>query len=69
MGKQPLLKDYLLRPDATIRDAVRRIDRGASQTALVVDGERLAGSGSGGGVGSAGEGEGRLVYRASVCHQ
>lgn len=40
MEKQPLLADYFLGPVATIRDAVRRIDRGASQTALVVDDER-----------------------------
>lgn len=31
---------YFLGPDATIRDAVERINRGASQTALVVDAER-----------------------------
>lgn len=35
-----MLKDYFLGPDATIREAVRRIDQGASQTALVVDDER-----------------------------
>ena len=35
-----MLEDYFLGPDATIREAVQRIDRGASQTALVVDAER-----------------------------
>jgi dTDP-glucose pyrophosphorylase len=40
MENEPLLEDYFLGPDATIRDAVQRIDRGASQTALIVDAER-----------------------------
>lgn len=40
MKIEPLLEDYFLGPDATIRDAVHRIDRGASQTALIVDAER-----------------------------
>jgi dTDP-glucose pyrophosphorylase len=44
MENEPLLEDYFLGPEATIREAVQRIDRGASQTALVVDGEhRLLG--------------------------
>jgi dTDP-glucose pyrophosphorylase len=44
MENDNLLEDYLLGPDATIREAVQRIDRGASQTALVVDdGRRLLG--------------------------
>ena len=37
MENAPLLEDYFLRPDATIREAVHSINRGASQIALVVD--------------------------------
>jgi dTDP-glucose pyrophosphorylase len=40
METETLLENYFLGPSATIREAVERIDRGASQTALVVDGER-----------------------------
>ncbi len=40
MKNDTSLEAYLLGPDATIREAVERIDRGASQTALIVDSER-----------------------------
>jgi dTDP-glucose pyrophosphorylase len=40
MKNAPLLEDYFLRSDATIREAVQNINRGASQIVMVVDVER-----------------------------
>lgn len=40
MTNDPTLEAYFLRPDATIREAVQRIDHGAAQTALIVDDDR-----------------------------